>query len=111
MRRDLAKDQTLIWRLGRAIKARLTMDRRRWIEEVGEEVEALMGADSHLHREAWHRIKGWYKAAFDHALPPARITLERITVERVELYSCVPPPGKNIPIFVQPFPVDDSVPT
>ena len=27
------------------------------------------------------------------------------------MYSYVPPPGKNIPISVQPFPVDDSVPT
>ena len=31
--------------------------------------------------------------------------------ERVELYSYVPPPGANIPISVEPFPVDDSVPT
>ena len=28
-----------------------------------------------------------------------------------ELYSYIPPPGKNIPISVQPFLVDDSVPT
>ena len=64
-----------------------------------------------LHREAWHRIKGWYKAAVDHSPPPARVALERITEERVELYSYVPRPGKNIPISVQPFLVDDSVPT
>ena len=31
--------------------------------------------------------------------------------ERVELYSYVPPLGANIPISVEPFPVDDSVPT
>ena len=35
----------------------------------------------------------------------------QITTERVELYSYVPPPGKNIHIFVQPLPVEDSVPT
>ena len=29
----------------------------------------------------------------------------------MELYSYVPPPGTNIPIYVQPFLVDDSVPT
>ena len=29
----------------------------------------------------------------------------------MELYSYVPRPGKNIPISVQPFLVDDSVPT
>ena len=30
--------------------------------------------------------------------------------EWVDLYSYVPPPGVNIPIFVETFPVDDSVP-
>ena len=29
----------------------------------------------------------------------------------MELYSYVPPPGSNIPIYVDPFPVDASVPT
>ena len=108
-RRDLAKDQTLIWRLGRAIRAILTTDRKRQAEEEGAKVEAMLGVDPPLHWEAWHRIKGWCNSAVDHALPPARVTLERITAERVELYSYVPPPGKNIPIYVQPFPVDDSV--
>ena len=60
--RDLAKYQTLIWRLGRSIRAILTTDRRRRTEEAGAEVEALLGSDPPLHREAWHRIKGWYKA-------------------------------------------------
>ena len=46
----------------------------------------------------------------DHAPPPARVTLKRITVERVKLYSYIPSPGTNIPISVQPFPVDDFVP-
>ena len=59
-RRDLAKDQTLIWRLVRAIRAGLTKDRRRRAEEAGAEVEVLLGADPPLHREEWHRIKGWY---------------------------------------------------
>ena len=45
-----------------------------------------------------------------HAPPPARVTLERVTVDRLELYSYVPPPGTNIPISVQPFPLDNSVP-
>ena len=43
--------------------------------------------------------------------PPARVKLERITAERVDLYRYVPPPGSNIPIYVEPFPVEDSVPT
>ena len=70
-----------------------------------------MGLDPPLHQEDWHRIKGWYKATVDRALPPARVALKQITAERVELYIYVLPPGTNIPISVEPFPVDDSVPT
>ena len=79
--RDLAKDQALIWRLGRAISASLTTDRIRQAEEVGVEVEALLGLYPPLHREAWHRIKVLYKAVVDHALSPAWVTLKRITEE------------------------------
>ena len=46
------------------------------------ELEALLGADPPVHREAWHWIKGWYKAAVDHNTRPARVTLERIKAER-----------------------------
>ena len=85
-------------------------DRRRCAEEAGAEVEALVGVDPPLIQEAWHRIKGWYKAAFDRAPPSARVMLERITEDRVALYSYVPPPGENILIYIRPFPVDDSFP-
>ena len=56
-------------------------------------------------------MKGWYKAAVNRAPPPARDTLERITVDRVELYSHVPTPGDNIPVTVTPSEIYDSVPT
>ena len=42
---------------------------------------------------------------------PAWVTLEYITAERVDLYRHIPPPGENIPISVDPFPVEDLVPT
>ena len=97
--------------MGCAIRGILKTDMRWRGEEAGEEVEKLLGSEPLIQWEACHQIKGWYKSAVDHALPPTRVTLERITAERVELYSYVPPPGMNIPISVQPFPVDDSVPT
>ena len=56
-------------------------------------------------------MKGWYRVAVDRAPPPARVTLERITAERVDLYSYVPPPGENIPVSVYTFLVDNLVPT
>ena len=54
---------------------------------------------------------GWYRAAVDHAVPPARVILERITAKRMELYRSVPPPGKNIPISVTPANNYNYVPT
>ena len=56
-------------------------------------------------------MKGWYKAAVDHVLLPARATLKQIMAERVDLYSYMPSPGANIPVIVRPDPVDDSVST
>ena len=40
----------------------------------------------------------------------ARATLERITEERVDLYSYVSSPGENIPVTVAPAEVNDLVP-
>ena len=80
------------------------------VEIAGEEVETLLGADPPNLKEAWGRLKGWYKAAVNRAPPPARATLERITAERVDLYSYVPSPGENILVAVKPVEVDDSVP-
>ena len=105
-RRYPAKDQYLIRRWVRAIVASLKGNRQRQAEEAGSEVEVLLGLDTPLHWEAWHRIKGWYWSAVDRAPPTARVTLERITAERVELYRYIPPPGANIPISVKPFLVD-----
>ena len=110
-RQDPAKDQSLIRRLGRAVAEILKSYRQHRAEKAGEEVEALLGLDPPLHREAWKWIKGWYQAAVGRAPPPAWVTLEQITVDRLELYSYVLPPGADIPISVEPLPVDDSVPT
>ena len=56
-------------------------------------------------------MKGWYKAAADHAPSPARLTLENITEDQFKLYRRVPLTGEDIPIFVEPFQVEDLVPT
>ena len=103
--------QARIHRLSQAIAARLKGDRKRRVEIAVEEVETLLGADPPNPKEAWRRLKGWYKAAVNRAPPPARSTLRKITVERVDLYSYVPSPGENISVTVKPVKVDDSVPT
>ena len=56
-------------------------------------------------------MQGWYREVVDHALPPARVTFERITAECKELYSALPPPGETIPTSVPPYPIDKSLPT
>ena len=83
--RDPAKGQAIKRSLGSDIKASLAADRRRRADEAGAEMEALMGADPPLIQESWHRIQGWYKDVVNRAPPPARVTLERITTERVAL--------------------------
>ena len=97
-------------RLGKEVKKILAEDRRRRADEAEVEVEALVEADPPLIQEAWYRIQGWYKAAVDRSLPPARATLKRITAERVVLYSRVPPRGYSIPVEIKPFEVEDGVP-
>ena len=81
------------------------------MEAAGTGVEALLGGDPPNAKEAWRRMKGWYKAAVNRAPTPARARLKRITADRVELCSHVPPPGDNIPVTVTPSDIYDSVPT
>ena len=71
----------------------------------------MLGSDPLIHREAWHWMNGWYRAAVDRALLPAWVARKRITAERVDLYRYMPTPGKNIPVYVEPFLIDGLVPT
>ena len=103
--------QARIRRLIREIAASLKGDRKRRVDIAGEEVETLLGADPPKPKEDCRHLKGWYKAVVNRAPPPARATLERITVERVDLYSYVPSPGENIPVTIKMVEVDDSVST
>ena len=54
-------------------------------------METILTGYPSLPSKLWGRMQGWYSAAVDHAPPPARITLKRITAERKELYCAVPP--------------------
>ena len=74
-RRDPRKGQALKRRLGRAVKASLAADLKPRADEAGAEVEVPV----------WYRIQRRYKAAVDRAPPTARVTLERITAEKVAL--------------------------
>ena len=84
-RRDPRKGKAFKRQLGRAVKASIAADQKRRADKVGAEVEALVGGDPPLIQEAWYRIQGWYNTAVNRTPPPARVTLEQITTERVAL--------------------------
>ena len=96
--------------LGRAVKKSLAADWKRRADKAGAEVEALVKADPPLIQEAWCHIQGWYKAAVDCAPTAARVTIKRITTERVAMCSRVPPPGENMLVRIERFEVEEKAP-
>ena len=65
--------------MGCIIQAALKEYRIRQAATTGEDVEKILSGDPPLPREAWSRIRGWYRSVVDHAPLPARITPERVT--------------------------------
>ena len=62
-------------RLGRAVRASLEGYRRRRVEDLGKDVEALLGEDPPNAKEVWRRMKGWYRAAANRGPLPAELRL------------------------------------
>ena len=56
-------------------------------------------------------MRGWYRDAVERVLTSTRVTSEGITEDQVDLYSYMPPPVENIPVYIDTFTADDSVPT
>ena len=82
------------------------MDHKKRAADSGSTIESLIMLDPPLIKEEWFRMWGWYKDAVDRTpLPPPRISLGALMVERVELYIYVLTPRRPIPIKVAPFPV------
>jgi len=80
----------------RAIHAELKRDRAARTAQVGELIVPML-AEGKVH-EAFRHLKGWYREASETQARPCFQTMERQTVERVELYRWRNPPG--IPIVV-----------
>ena len=55
--------------LNHKIKASLKEDRRQRVAKAVSLVDSLLTSDLPLIREAWIRIRGWYKDAVDRPLP------------------------------------------
>jgi hypothetical protein len=95
--------------IGRQIKAALASNSNQRAATVRDKIEGLMVAREL--KEAWRCLMGWYSMVEDHAPKASHDTLVRQTEERIALYTCVPPAGEMLPINVQPFDINDDVPS
>ena len=94
--------------LVRKIKAHLQDDRRHMTAAVKASIMGhLEGGEL---AEAWKCLKAWYAASGDRPPKPCHETMDKQTVERVELYERVPLTGEPIPINVEPKEVEDACP-
>ena len=77
----------------RAIHAALKRDRAARTAQVGELIVAEL-AEGKVHEAFWHlKGKGWYREASETQARPCFQTMERQTVEHVELYRQRDSPG------------------
>jgi len=75
---------------------------------VGEQIEAKLAYGEM--QEAWHLLKGWYQVTEDRAPRPCYKAMAKQNGKRTEIYDKAQPPGEPIPINIQPFEIDGSVP-
>jgi hypothetical protein len=95
--------------IGRQIKAVLASNCKQCAATVGDKMEGLMAAGDL--KEAWCCLKGWYSMVEDRAPKASHDTLVHQTEERIALYASVQPTGEMLPINMQPFDINDNVPS
>ena len=93
----------------RKVQAGLKQDRRKRASDAGARIEQKLG-EGDL-KEAWRGLKGWYSAVEERAPKPCYLSMQKQTNERVALYGKVDPPGEPIPINIDPFTINDAIPT
>ncbi len=77
--------------------------------KVGAAVEAELAGGNV--QEAFRHLKGWYRAATETQAKPCYHTMERQTLERVDLYARRESPGDPLPINVTPVVICNDPPT
>jgi hypothetical protein len=95
--------------LGRRIKAALGGDWQQCAANVVSKVEGYLSIEQP--KEAWRCLKGWYRSATNQPPKLCHLTMTHLTKERTALYARVPTPGGRFPIVVDPFFVQDKLPT
>ncbi len=91
------------------VGASLRKDQADRTSHVGTLIESELAGGNV--QEAFHHLKGWYRAASDTQAKPCRQTMERQTSERVDLYARGVLPGNPLPINVAPTEINDDVPS
>jgi hypothetical protein len=93
----------------RQIGALLCKDHAYRMEQVGTLIESkLTGGNV---QEAFRHLKGWYWATLETQAKPCFHTMERQTLERVDLYARRLLPGNPLPINVERTKINDDVPS
>jgi hypothetical protein len=83
--------QTVARGLGRQVKAQLAADHIKRAKNTASTIEGCLAVGDFV--EAWHNLKVWYRSVENRAPKACPETLASQTVERVELYTVVPPQG------------------
>ena len=96
-------------RLTRSLKASFQEDRKRWAATAGALAEVELNQDPPRIKEAWNIIRRWFIIVDNRPLPPSREDLQKVTNDRIKLYTKSLPPDR-IPILVASFDIDDVVP-
>ncbi len=95
--------------LHRQVGASLRKDQADRTSHVGTLIELELAGGNV--QEAFRHFKGWYRAASDMQVKPCRQTMERQTLERVDLYARRVFPGNPLPINVAPTEINNDVPS
>ncbi len=93
--------------MGRRIWDALGGDCRARTARVGNSIEAKLAGGNI--QEAFHHLKGWYRAASETTIRPFPQTMVKQTAERIELYMRRDPPGEPLPININPIPAKDEM--
>jgi hypothetical protein len=110
---SLCQAGRLCWCIGQrmqcTIYAALKVDHTARMVQVGESIVTNL-AKGNVH-EAFHHLKGWYRAAMETQARPCFQTMEKQTAEHVDLYPRRESPGPPVAVNIEPVDVLDDAPT
>ncbi len=91
------------------INSALKVDQAVQTAQVGNSIVAELPKENV--QEAFHHLKRWCQTATETRAKPCFLTMEKQTVERVDLYRQRNLPGDPIVVTVNPTEVQDNTPT